>query len=312
MVELTAASVEIGDAVDRVGRVRRGRFVVLLPDASTSSSLFAFGGLRVLLVRRVLLVVAVVVDFVGETVVLLVIGSLKSSIYSSSLMSSSSCGVSDTGITAVGCVGRVGRVRRGFFVVLVVPLDSIATPSMFGDALENNSSADGVGRVRRVRRGRTVVVVVVDKFIISTVKFARIISCISFDGLLDGVGRVRLVRFGRNVVLVESSVFHTSYASASVSTLSYSTLAYVSPKLSSSATAAATATWGVLSRDLLICRISWVQKIIFILLIQMSIIEQPSLHDIALFTPTGRTQSYTFLQTCSKLHGIDIIEWPCN
>lgn len=286
--------------------------VVLLPDESTSSSLFAFGGLRVLLVRRVLLVVAVVADVVGVTVVLLAIGSFKSSIYSSSLMSSSSCGGSDTGITAVGCVGRVGRVRLGFLVVLVVPLDSIATPAMF--AFENNSSADGVGRVRRVRCGRTVVVVVVDKFIISTVKFARIISCKSFDGLLDGVGRVRLVRFGRIVVLVESSVFHTSYASASVSTLSYSTLAYVSPKLSPSATAAAaaTATWGVLSRDLLICRISWVRKIVLISLIQMSIIEPPSLHDIALFTPTGRTQSYTFLQTCSKLHGVDIIERSCN
>lgn len=179
MVELVGACVVLDDAFGRGVRVRRGRFVVVLPLESAPSSLemlLAVGGLRVLLVRRVLLVVPAVV-VVGTTVVLLDDGptSIKSPSNSSSLSYSSSSIVSDTGITiSDGCVGRVRRVRR-------------------------------------VRRGRAVDVVLVDKFMISTVIFPRINSCIALDGLLAGVGRGRLVRRGRIVdVLVKSSAFHIS------------------------------------------------------------------------------------------------------
>lgn len=221
MVELiVAASVEIDDdAFGRGVRVRRGRLVVvLMPFGSFSSSFTSFDGLRVRLVLLVLLVdgvdAIVVVVVVVETVVLLTIGSFKSFSISSSLIASSSWFISDTGITTVDCVGRVrvGRVRR---VVVLFSFDPLAAISSSVSGAPGN---DGVVRVRRVRRGRSVVVVLVDKFIISTVIFARIFSCISIDGLLDGAGRVRLVLRGRIVVeLGKSSAFHISYASVCVS-----------------------------------------------------------------------------------------------
>lgn len=225
MVELVGACVVLDDAFGRGVRVRRGRLVVVLTLESAPSSLemlLAVGGFRVLLVLRVLLVVPTVV-VVGATVVLTDAGptSMKSPSNSSSLSYSSSSIVSDTGITGIsdGCVGRVRRVRR-------------------------------------VRRGREVDVVLVDKFIISTVIFPRIKSCIALDGLLVDVGRVRLVRRGRIVVvLVKSSAFHISYALVSVSSSSYSTLSCVS-------SANLTSSLGVFARDLLIRRISLEQEIV--------------------------------------------------
>lgn len=144
-------------------------------------------------------------------------------------------------------------MRRGRFVVVDMPSDSAATSSSVSNAFDTDSPVDGVGRVRRVRLGRCVVVELVDKFIISTVIFARIFSCISLDGPLDGVGRGRLVRRGLIVVeLAKSSAFHTSYVSVSGSASLYSTLSYVSPTLSSSTMAAL----GWFTRDLLIRKIS--------------------------------------------------------
>lgn len=151
---------------------------------------------------------------VVETVVLLTIGSIESFSISSSLLASSSWLISDTGITTVDCVDRVrvGRVRR---VVVLLTFDPMAATS---SSVRFTAGNDDVVRVRRVRRERSVVVVLVDKFIISTVIFARIFPCISIDGLLDVVARVRLVLRGRIVVVLgESSAFHISYASVSVS-----------------------------------------------------------------------------------------------
>lgn len=106
-------------AFGRDGRVRRGRLVVELTFGSVSSSLgplIPFGGLRVLLVRRVRLVVPTVVvvalvEVVVAATVLLATGSIKSPSISSSMISSSFSSSSsapswldsETGITSLDC-----------------------------------------------------------------------------------------------------------------------------------------------------------------------------------------------------------------
>lgn len=241
------------DAFGRGVRVRRGRRVVVVVLAATSSSFelfIPFNGRRVLLVLRVRLVV------VDAAVVLLTAGSIGPLSTPSSLMSSS------TGITSFDGVGRGRRVRRvllvvAIVVVVVLPLDSTITlSSSLSGASGDGSSVNGVVRVRRVRRGRVVDVVDVDKFIISTVIFDRIFSCVPADGSVDGVGRDLLVRRGRIVVvLLDSSMsaFHISYVSASGSTSLNSTLSYASSIPSSSAAATISPAF---ERDLLIRRMS--------------------------------------------------------